>query len=597
MSWRALRTALLQKKDAARRCRGALDAWCRWPRSAPVNCSKCGVVLAQHSFTRWHCPQCHRVYAKGNDSTRENPTVKPTDELHWAEYILQDVHDPQVILNPCFKSSLKPLSRRPREISIQEGSSKPTTTYSGFADGTPPLLHFVWFGTPDSSRKLDTAFQWAPLLHNGWQGVCLWLDLDCFKKFASIWRATTDREKLVTLTGNPILVLGTAVCSGVSVYFASIDENVDWLSKEYDVKDKNLAKLKAAIDWERANQPPFQLVQVASDIVRVIILRYYGGAYFDFDIAPSPKCLSVGLLQPSNVPLGKGGFLCHRKGDLNENDIVFADPRRSCEKLDALLNDMVKFYCKPQARAELLQRLLLQHFPHDTNVVQKYLAGRKSDLKLLLKLAVVIEGCLERNTKETYLKLLDDDVIKLVGYLSETIQCATFEGFQLYYENDPQRWSCVVQFFSDDTLSKLFYSWKDPGVTPSLEIIESSIVIQAAVRGCLVRKEVTQRKDDAPQMEVIEHNDNTSISIRGSRRLYRFRGPTCAYCEQASYRFTDGTFYVTIEIDNERYVGITVVSGTARVFPQGQLSSVRTIANRRVFVHQDVLQPPFIEKC
>lgn len=154
-----------------------------------------------------------------------------------------------------------------------------------------------------------------------------------------------------------------------------------------------------------------------------------------------------------------------------------------------------------------------------------------------------------------------------------------------------------MQFFSQDTLSKLFYSWKDPGVTPTLEIIESSIVIQAAVRGHLARKEVTERKQQAQPMEVTEPNDNTPVAIRGPRRLYRFRGPTCAYSESASYRFTDGTFYITLEVDNERYVGIALVSGSARVFLEGQPSSERTIRSQRVFVHRDVLQPPFIEEC
>jgi hypothetical protein len=533
----------------------------RWLGWSFMICIDCECPLAGPGFQKY-CPQCGHIYKRTTDGYQK------TESVYLPELTLQPDGGSR---NPAFKTSLKGVYRNPRPA-----PSKVTPfdqgIHSGFSDKSPPLLHFVWMGTPQSPYKLQAAFDWAKLLKSTWLGVCIWIDENCFELFRTMTEHEAP-EALPTLTEDQIRPVAMRIRTGsVPVYFALIDEHLEALIRKYEGEAPTLHILKAAIDFERQNEPPFSLVQVASDILRVILLRYYGGAYFDFDVSPSSYCKGKKLPDPKAISMGEMAFVCHRKDLINENDIIFADPSRKTSVLDGLLDDMSKFYkSSREARADYLRKRLSARFGEDTdNVIAKYRAGRTPSSQLLNKLAILVQEDIGRGRKDAYLRAVDEEVLEFVGILNDSIELATFQGFQFYpaHENG-EKWDRIKVFFSHQTLTKPFYSWKDPGASAAIERIEAATKIQAAIRSYLVR---------------------------ASLKKYRLRGLTKAYNADVSYIIYEGaTFCKVLRRDNERYCGIVLIDAWVREFRPGTISVERRVKDLQVFVHQDILRPAFVE--
>ncbi|MFY2558284.1 hypothetical protein ACN469_11680 [Corallococcus terminator] len=553
-----------------------------------MNCVDCKCPLVGGGLKKY-CPKCSRVYRK------IGPAYHKSDTIYRPDFQLQ----PDVpTRNPGFKTSIKEVFLNP-PAPLKPFPFQDQGHYGGFGLTHRPLLHFIWLGTPPSSLKLRAALDWAHYLKDTWGGVCLWIEPDCFKLFQGMTDGG-EVEALETPGGNVIKPIDKLTRHGSApVYFAFFDKHIKVLAKSLGQDHQaRLHILKAAIDFERQNRAPFSLVQVASDILRIILLRYYGGAYFDFDVSPSSYCRSAKLPDPQRIPLGKNGFVCHRKGPLNENDIIFSDPSVSPLVLEGLLEDMCKFYgVAPSARADMLTRLMESELQERTqSVLDKYEASRNPSGELLNQLAVLVQDDTHRGVKATYPKAVDDEVLEFVKLLNDSIESATFSGFQFHpsSENEP-KWERMKAHFSHETLTKPFYSWKDPGASAALQRIDAVTTIQAAIRGFLVRKQ--RPEQPAPQLLHQDSGEGEPMHEEPDldERLYRLRQPTKAYSGSTSFNILEGTFQMTLERDNERYSGILLRDARVLEFRAGKTSRMRDVHALRVFVHTDVLHFPFIE--
>jgi hypothetical protein len=470
-------------------------------RPPPVICPECKTPLKGIGL-RKTCPTCKATYQKADKgwaridvdgSSQASSSLSET----WQ---LQDLETP---INSCFKTQIDDFVRVAERAPLDY--PEPKRELDGFRVRAP-LLHFIWFGVPPSFSRFDAVFDWAKLLLKPWKGVCLWLEDACFQKLVvttASWniRKAKSQESITSVNqDDEILLLGSSSPPNcLPVYFASIEKNLKVLTFRYDSdKCANVTALWKAIDYEREHQPPLQLAQVASDIMRVIVLKFYGGAYFDFDVRPSMYCKEKGLLEPMHIPLGPDGFLCHRKGPINENDILFADPVRGAEVLNALMIWMVRFYKTPDRRAKILKELLGQALKNVDDVIAVYRKGQAPEGELLRRLAIVVEQDIHRGSKVQYPKVLDDDVATLVRLTNDSIEAATFGCFQAHIASDTNTkgWENMKRFFSEETLSKPFYSWKDPGSSKAIELIDATKALQAAIRSFLARSEAAQRKHD-----------------------------------------------------------------------------------------------------
>jgi len=461
-----------------------------------VTCSDCHCPVPGVGPRRV-CKSCKHVYKRTEGGwAKTEEVVSDSDKAFTSLYETWQLQDPQTPINPCFTSSIDRLVRVPRRE--PEVHPMPSRDYDGFSRA--PLLHFIWFGKPKSLTKFQIVFDWARLLKSPWKGVCLWLDDSCFAGLGEgVWPIAKKAVEVDSLTSDPILALGSCQLTGaVPVYFASIDKNLKYLVSQYDFSLRNnLSTLVAAINFERQHDPPFALAQLASDILRIIVLRFYGGAYFDFDITPSLYCKTNGMIEPMHVPLGPEGLLCHRKGLLNENDILFAEPRKCESVLNDLLQWMVKFYHRPDARKRYLLQLIGKQFgEHANENIQKYLVGQAPQPALLIRLAVVVEQDLHRGSKVQFPKTLDAGVATLVSLINDTVEAATYGCFAacVGYDKHDTRWDRMKKHFSEETLTKVFYSWKDPGAPKAIELIEATMTLQAAIRDYLARKAQAEKE-------------------------------------------------------------------------------------------------------
>ncbi|NNC14932.1 hypothetical protein HJC22_04185 [Corallococcus exiguus] len=351
-----------------------------------------------------------------------------------------------------------------------------------------PCLHFIWFGVPTSSRAFAPVRTWAKALSSGWLGVCLWVDAACIAQ-AIKGREKGYREEPGTLvmeaTGFPLIYSGfIEVDGGKRIFVVPIDANLDVLAEKSGMKT-----LKDAIDYERVHAPPFQLVQVASDILRIIVLRFCGGAYFDFDVDPSLVCRNLKFPEPVKIPLGHDGILCHAKPGtgFSENDIVFADPmnREALDRLTKILKEMSGYYAdNPRRRHEWLVTALEEKFPLDWRpVFEKYKSGQGVTGATLYRLAFVVQQDVNRGSNTGYKSTLDDDVAEFCRNISMSVELATFRSFQTYVpDGNRDGWARLLPFFSPQTNTKSFYSWGDPGASTSLRLIDDVTAIQTRFR-------------------------------------------------------------------------------------------------------------------
>jgi hypothetical protein len=461
-----------------------------------AECVDCKVRLPGYGLRRV-CTSCKQIYQRTTDGwAKTGESASTSSKTFGVLYETWQLQDPQTPINPCFVSRVEDLVRvAPRDPPIHP---EPTRDYDGFTRA--PLLHFIWFGRPKSLTQFQVVFDWASLMRSPWKGICLWLDPDCFTALGNVrWPIIKQAGEVKGLLDDSILTLGScALPDCVPVYFASIDANLKYLTSQYDFSfKKNISMLCGAIGHERQHKPPFQLAQVASDIMRIIVLRFYGGAYFDFDVQPSMYCKSNGLLEPMHIPLGKSGILCHSKGMLHENDIMFADPYKCEQVLNDMLQWMTKFYKKPESRELYLTQLLGTHLQdRAAGALQKYLLGQTPQPELLVRLAVVVEQDLNRGSKVQFPKVLDSDVATLVSLVNDSVEAATFSCFAAFLGYDPgdKRWDRLKKVFSEETLNKLFYSWKDPGAPKALELIDATVTLQTAIRSYLARKEAERKR-------------------------------------------------------------------------------------------------------
>lgn len=446
-------------------------------------CADAPTLLPTGAYGRSYCPACKRIHTRHGATDQSYVPPAPAFELQPKD----------VLPNPAFRAEVPAVTVVPR--TLRDKAPLPVLE-KGF--DYRPLVHFVWMGTPESHQAFAPVMKWAATLSEGWGPICLWVDADCMQKLVPTIACVAKCSAPIEACGQRLEPCYTLTKTGcVPVQFVSIDEHLARLAKGNDV----LTKLAAAIDFERQHKPPLRLVQVASDIYRIIVLRHYGGAYFDFDVEPSLRCGSRGFLAPKLVPLGKAGLLCHAKpgSNFSENDIIFANP--ACEgaasALERMLLAMARNYDKPEARCKWLEKHIELAFRDAAPaVLEKYWAGMAVKGSTVLKLAYLVEQDLHRGSKVEYPKALDTQVADLCRLVSQSVEAFTFTAFQQQIDqtSNAPAWREMEACFSDATLTKPFYSWGDPGASASIKALDAIETVQAEIRMYLAQKEAAGRR-------------------------------------------------------------------------------------------------------
>ncbi|TMQ12689.1 MAG: hypothetical protein E6J90_30630 [Deltaproteobacteria bacterium] len=401
-----------------------------------------------------------------------------TDETYVvpAPTVLQS---PGSTINPCFKTEIPyipPIQRTDTPFAAP-GKLKQV----GFT--SKPLLHFVWFGTPELS-VFGPPFAWAKLLGDSWQGVCVWMDDDWLKQGHGL----LSRYGIVQKCYFPISTSGRSLspCLKIEstehapVYFSPIGSHLDQLCTDHP----DLEPLRKAIAYERRHDPPWRLAQVASDIMRIIVLRYWAGAYFDFDVRPSEMCKAKGFLDAGLIPFAPDGFVCHRPkqdADLYENDIIFAaQTEKAISRLEYILSAMTQYYQSPSDRHELLVSSLATAFGLENvgTITEHYRQGFRIQGELLDKLSKLVREDLDRRFNRAFREALDDDVLTLTDLLSDNVAAATFDSFQVACQSTGD-WNALKPYFDDLTQVKVFYSWKHPGASQCQKLLDEASASQA----------------------------------------------------------------------------------------------------------------------
>lgn len=461
-----------------------------------------------------YCPRCNQLHKRLGDR-KVNDGWVATGEAYEPPVPPFELQSGVTELNPAFKTKVQNVTLVPRPDPIPRIElSKPC----GFAYA--PLLHFIWFGTPSSPHTFAPVVKWAATLSNKWAGICLWVDNACLK---TLIPQMAHVYKFTTILSSP---LGTKLVSSrvifkehhVPIYIVSIDDHLEILSdKPY------IAPLIRAINFEREHDPPFRLVQVASDILRIIVLQYYGGAYFDFDVDPSLQCIWRKFPDPIMIPL-VSGFLCHSKTatGFSENDIIFVDPTNKVafDTLNKLLFQMAVAYKSERARELLLGERLTSTLREVKVTLHKYKCGMQVSGPTLVKLAHLVEQDAHRGNKIEYVKALDDDVATLCRLVSESVEAFTFKPFQDCVQSaNKAAWANLAGCFSHETLTKPFYSWGDPGASACIKLIGNATTLQAAMRGYLTRKNVARIKFETAVARMLSHLADIDVSTSTRREL------------------------------------------------------------------------------
>lgn len=174
--------------------------------------------------------------------------------------------------------------------------SKPEALAHGPEDVTLPLMiHLIWLGDNFREKYKNNLKQWARL--NPSHTVKLWIN-----------RALINDETFSALQ------VGLRECSNIKI------KDIETELKE----DTDYQNLKAWIKLlEEPAAPGVPNYGAASDIYRILILKRYGGWYFDTDITP---------LHPLPVLMPKYGFIVHadvKGGKLSEfsPEAIFAVPQ------------------------------------------------------------------------------------------------------------------------------------------------------------------------------------------------------------------------------------------------------------------------------
>jgi len=459
------------------------------------NCNKCEAapnLLPTGLYNQAYCPTCKSIYRK-SFGTKENSGYTLTESVYVPPappFVLQPSNLPR---NDAFAIEVRNVTVYPRP---DQHDALSLGSEAGFSYAQP-LLHFIWFGTPPSASTFAPVMKWATTLSKAWGGVCLWLDNVCIQTLVpQIAGVTSCKEELVSPLKAALKCRQMIVKSDhLPIYILSIDDHLSMLAT-----NETMLALAKAIDFERAHSAPYQLVQVASDIMRVIVLRYYGGCYMDFDVDPHLRCGRQQFPEPGLIPLGRQGILCHAKPitGFGENDIIFADPtnERTASLLNGVLRAMAFEYKEPKARAVALEKSILLTLKDKAIVtLEKYALAFKISGMSLYNLAYLVEQDSHRGQKLEYAKALDGDVALVCRLISESVDKVTFSPFKACIPEDNKlRWAKLQACFSHETLSKPFYSWGDPGASASLKVIDSTITLQAAIRGYLASKELAERQ-------------------------------------------------------------------------------------------------------
>jgi hypothetical protein len=212
---------------------------------------------------------------------------------------------------------------------------------------------------------------------------------------------------------------------------------------------------------------------VASDILRILILRRHGGIYIDAgDVGPSREPLSLSRIY------ARYGFACRFKrfhGHVYkpENDLIIADhtSTTASKALTEIEMSMARYYeSGPKRRLQDLVAVIDERVLGEIEKgIQAFVARLAQTPRLREEYAKLLSlGAIE---KEMYALFFNQNIHKsadkFFAALERGINAATMSAFSKVAAAccSSEVWGDLRGWFSDDVNDKEYYSWKTPGLS------------------------------------------------------------------------------------------------------------------------------------
>ena len=230
------------------------------------------------------------------------------------------------------------------------------------------------------------------------------------------------------------------------------------------------------------------VVQVASDILRILVLRRHGGVYVDAgDVGPNrTKMLEISkafaLCQP-NQPQ----FLCRWKPFRRifwkpENDLILLDHRdiEACVVMAEIERKMTAYYNTNHNRRALeLQKFMGSELEEVKSKIASFVEQLKVNPSLCTRYIEILEIAKDEPSvinsfyNETIHPSAEKYFLALEGGINDATMTPYSESVKKYItpEQGKKSWSVLATYFSDNVSTKDYYSWKTPG----LSIIETRL--------------------------------------------------------------------------------------------------------------------------
>jgi hypothetical protein len=231
-------------------------------------------------------------------------------------------------------------------------------------------------------------------------------------------------------------------------------------------------------------------VQVASDLLRILVLHRHGGCYVDAgDVGPSDQALMLATVYGSI----RSPFCCRMKkfGGASlkpENDLILVNHRNaSARRLMADVESRMFDYYQgqPTRRQDALSAVLGGELDAIQAAIRDFvgsLAG-SAELRAAYRHALSVEG--EPQLLKSFLnKTIHKSAGAYFAALEQGINEATMGPYarwvqaKLRTEDLLTWWEAIRPCFSAGTAGKSFYSWKTPG----LSVLEATAAADAPSR-------------------------------------------------------------------------------------------------------------------